>query len=432
MVIQNKANKIKEKHPSGVAVLFFTEMWERFSYYGMRALLILYLVKVLKFEDKQAGSIYGAYTGFVYITPLLGGYIADKYMGYKKAIIIGGILMALGHLSLAIDRIEFFFIGLGLLVSGNGFFKPNISTLLGRLYHNKIRLKDSGFTIFYMGINLGAFFGSWLCGFVGENYSWHLGFGLAGFGMIIGLLIFKFGFHTLGDGGTETFMPQKQSFQEPLTKVEKDRIWVILILSAFSMFFWLAFEQAGSSISLFIDRHTERTIWGFTIPASVFQSINPLMILLLAPIFSRMWFYLISRNSEPTTPIKFMYGFIFLGIGFGMLAIGALNIQDGSKASILWILSAFLFHTIGELFLSPVGLSMVTKLSPVKFGALFMGFWFLSTALSQFIAGFLSGEMSNFGSISSFFLIFVITSFGSAMLIMLLARKLSSMMHGIH
>ncbi|MCB1189307.1 MAG: peptide MFS transporter [Leptospiraceae bacterium] len=432
MVIQNKTQQINEKHPNGLAVLFFTEMWERFSFYGMRALLILYLVKVLKFDDKQAGSIYGAYTGLVYLTPLLGGYVADRYIGYRKAILFGGILMAFGHLSLAINQINSFFIGLGLLILGNGFFKPNISTLLGRLYHNKIHLKDSGFTIFYMGINLGAFFGSWLCGLIGEKYSWHLGFGLAGFGMIIGLLIFRFGFHSLEEGGNITFLPEAQGIHKPLTKIETDRIWVIAILSAFGMFFWLAFEQAGSSISLFTDRFTDRNVFGYIIPASTIQSVNPFMILLLAPLFTKMWTYMAERNIEPITPIKFMYGFVFLGIGFGMLALGAMNIQNGTKASLLWIIFAYLFHTIGELFLSPVGLSMVTKLSPVRFGGFLMGFWFLSTAFSQFIAGVLSGEMSKFASISSFFLIFVITSFASAMILILLAKKLYSMMHGIH
>jgi len=421
-------------HPTGIYILFFTEMWERFSYYGMRAILILYLVKYFNYSDEFAGSVYGAYTGLVYLTPILGGYIADRFIGFKNAIFLGGILMMCGHISLAISSIEFFYLGLLLLILGNGFFKPNISTYLGTLYKDKPELKDSGFTIFYMGINLGGMFGPLLCGYLGEVHGWHYGFGLAGVGMLAGLIVFKLGLPTLAaEEGKVSLVSggENSANSELLTPVEKIRILVILILSIFTMFFWFAFEQAGSSMNLFADRYMDRSLFGKEIPASLFQSVNAFLILVFAPLFARLWTELGEKKKEPNTPLKFSLAFVLLGIGFLFLVFGSRGIEPSSvvKTSMVWLLMAILFHTLGELCISPVGLSMVSKLSPPRFGGLLMGVWFLSNAISHYVAGFFSGKMGQFASLSEFFLIFVYTSFASAIILFLLNKKLNTMMH---
>lgn len=422
---------MRDTHPKGIYILFFTEMWERFSYYGMRALLILYLVKFFKYDDEYAGSIYGAYTGLVYLTPILGGYIADKLIGFKNAIFIGGTLMMCGHISLAFSSIEFFYLGLLLLILGNGFFKPNISTYLGTLYKDKPELKDSGFTIFYMGINLGGMFGPLLCGYLGEVYGWHYGFGLAGVGMFAGLIVFKLGLPILSANElTESKSDLKQTSDE-LTLEEKSRILVILILSVFTMFFWFAFEQAGSSMNLFADRYMERNLLGVEIPASMFQSFNAFLILLLAPFFARLWTGLIRIDKEPNTTLKFSIAFVLLGIGFLFLVFGSTGITPNSqvKTGMIWLILAYLFQTMGELCISPVGLSMVSKLSPVRFGGMLMGTWFLSNAISHYAAGFFSGKMGQFTNLSDFFLIFVYTSFICSIILFLLNKKITTMMY---
>ncbi|MBP9885998.1 MAG: peptide MFS transporter [Leptospiraceae bacterium] len=422
---------MRDTHPKGIYILFFTEMWERFSYYGMRALLILYLVKFFKYDDEYAGSIYGAYTGLVYLTPILGGYIADKLIGFKNAIFIGGTLMMCGHISLAFSSIEFFYLGLLLLILGNGFFKPNISTYLGTLYKDKPELKDSGFTIFYMGINLGGMFGPLLCGYLGEVYGWHYGFGLAGVGMFAGLIVFKLGLPILSANElTESKSDLKQTSDE-LTLEEKSRILVILILSVFTMFFWFAFEQAGSSMNLFADRYMERNLLGVEIPASMFQSFNAFLILLLAPFFARLWTGLIRIDKEPNTTLKFSIAFVLLGIGFLFLVFGSTGITPNSqvKTGMIWLILAYLFQTMGELCISPVGLSMVSKLSPARFGGMLMGTWFLSNAISHYAAGFFSGKMGQFTNLSDFFLIFVYTSFICSIILFLLNKKITTMMH---
>lgn len=423
-----------KSHPRGIYILFFTEMWERFSYYGMRAILILYLVKYFNYSDEFAGSVYGAYTGLVYLTPILGGYIADRFIGFKNAIFLGGILMMCGHISLAISSIEFFYLGLLLLILGNGFFKPNISTYLGTLYKDKPELKDSGFTIFYMGINLGGMFGPLLCGYLGEVHGWHYGFGLAGVGMLAGLIVFKLGLPTLAAEEVKVSLVSEEENtgnSELLTPVEKIRILVILILSIFTMFFWFAFEQAGSSMNLFADRYMDRNLFGKEIPASLFQSVNAFLILVFAPLFARLWTELGEKKKEPNTPLKFSLAFVLLGIGFLFLVFGSRGLEHSSvvKTSMIWLILAILFHTLGELCISPVGLSMVSKLSPPRFGGLLMGVWFLSNAISHYVAGFFSGKMGQFANLSEFFLIFVYTSFTSAIILFLLNKKLNTMMH---
>ncbi len=418
---------MKDKHPKGIAILFFTEMWERFSYYGMRALLIFYLIKHLKFSESLAGNIYGAYTGLVYFTPLIGGYLADNYLGYKKSILLGGILMCLGHLSLALDSETSFFLGLALLILGNGFFKPNISTLLGFLYEDKKELKDSGYTLFYMGINIGGTFGPLLCGYIGETYSWHLGFGLAGIGMSLGLIVFWFGQSHLAYKEKINIQVEK-SFLNP---EEKNKISAIAILSIFTMFFWFAFEQAGSSMNLFTEKYIDRNIYIFgfqkEIPASIFQSLNGIMILLFAPVFAFVWNYLNQKKINIYTAIQFFFAFFFLGIGFLILVLGSNQIGSG-KLNIFYIVLPFLFHTFGELCISPVGLSTVSKLAPIRFAGLLMGFWFLSNAISHYISGYVSGQMSQFQNLADFFMIFVYTSLVAGIILLLLSKKIYNLM----
>ncbi|HMV45467.1 MAG TPA: peptide MFS transporter [Leptospiraceae bacterium] len=411
-------------------MLFFTEMWERFSYYGMRAILFLYLVKYFQYDDEYAGQVYGAYTGLVYLTPILGGYIADRFIGFKKAIFLGGCLMMFGHISLAFSSIEFFYLGLALLIFGNGFFKPNISTYLGNLYKDHPELKDAGFTIFYMGINLGAMFGPVLCGYLGEVYGWHYGFGLAGIGMFFGLIVFNLGIKHLKMEEPVRIRLQNQSENKTLSEKEIRRILVILILSIFTMFFWFAFEQAGSSMNLFADRYMDRTLFGFEIPASLFQSLNAFLILVFAPIFAKLWSDLADRRKEPNTPVKFSIAFLLVGLGFLFLVFGSKEIDSNTniKVSMVWLVFAYLFHTLGELCISPVGLSMVSKLSPARFAGVLMGTWFLSNAIAHYIAGFFSGKMNQFASLSDFFSIFVYTSFFSAVILFLLNKKINTMM----
>lgn len=417
---------MKDKHPRGIAILFFTEMWERFSYYGMRAILFFYLIKHLKFSESLAGNIYGAYTGLVYFTPLIGGYIADNYLGYKKSILIGGIFMMFGHLSLALDSEKSFFIGLALLILGNGFFKPNISTLLGFLYEDKKELKDSGYTLFYMGINIGGTLGPLLCGYIGETYSWHYGFGLAGIGMFFGLIVFWFGQNHLAYKEKINVIEEKSFLTEP----EKSKISAIAILSIFTMFFWFAFEQAGSSMNLFTEKYIDRKINLFgigEIPASTFQSLNGIMILLFAPFFAYVWNYLNQKKINIYTAIQFFFAFFFLGIGFLILVLGSNQIASG-KLNILYIILPFLFHTFGELCISPVGLSTVSKLAPIRYAGLLMGFWFISNAISHYVSGFVSGQMNQFQNLSDFFMIFVYTSILAGIVLLLLSKKIYKLM----
>lgn len=432
-----------EKHPAALYLLFFTEMWERFSYYGMRAIFILYLTSEmakggLGWTSAEAGQLYGIYTGLVYVTPIIGGILADRILGHQAAVFIGGILMALGHGSLAVEAAPFFFTGLGLLIIGNGFFKPNISSMVGQLYPEGSRLKDSAYTIFYMGINLGAFLGTLVCSYLGEKIGWHVGFGAAGVGMVMGLVVFYFGKKLLGDIGkkpVKSALAVKQENNAPLSKEEVDRLLVIGFLSFFSILFWVAFEQAGSSMNIYAFKYTDRTIMGFEIPAGWFQSVNPLFIFILAPVFSFLWVKLGQKN--PAGPIKFALGFIFLGIGFLALVFGASSIPKGAtegQAHLIWLVLAYLFHTMGELCLSPVGLSFVNKLSPVKLLGLMFGVWFLASAIGNYISGALSGlidELAKEQSLSAFFAIFVVIACFGAVLAFSLNPLLKKWMHGV-
>lgn len=463
-----------EKHPKGLYLLYMTEMWERFSYYGMRAIFSLYMINALLFDKATASKIFGSYTGLVYLTPLLGGYIADRYWGNRKSIIFGGILMAIGQFFLfasgsVYDSTEtatmIMFVGLGFLILGNGFFKPNISTMVGSLYPDGDKRVDSAFTIFYQGINLGALLAPLICGKLGERYTesqaiipeaFKWGFFAAGVGMVISLITFIWlkNKYIVTPEGEAVGMPPKKAeakavdaeekqqsaklsprvlgiasaalvgffalfnlvlgfdiigsfifsislvlpaviISDPsLTKVEKDRIWVIYIVAFFVIFFWMAFEQAGVSLTFFAQEQTNRSfnIFGYdwTMPASWFQSFNAAFIVLLAPVAVSIWSTLGKRGKEPSSPVKQAMGLGFLALGYLFIAWGVYGIEPWDKVSMIWLVGLYLIHTVGELCLSPIGLSMVVKLAPARVVSLLMGVWFMSNAASNKLAGELS------------------------------------------
>lgn len=430
---------LHKNQPKGLFLLFFVEMWERFSYYGMRAILVLYMIKHLMFSTEQAGQLYGWYTGLVYLTPLIGGYIADRYLGQRKCILIGGLLMAAGEFTLAMPSISFFYMALGLLIVGNGFFKPNISTVVGSLYEENDPRRDAGFTIFYMGINLGAFFSPLICGTLGEKVGWHWGFIAAGFGMLLGMTMYVWGQKALL--GDKCMLPASKRTgadavdNKPLTSIEKQRMAVIFIMVFFCIFFWSAFEQAGSSLTLFADRETNRMIsigsWNWVMPASYFQSINPLIIFMFAPLFSKMWLKLGELGKEPSTPIKFAMGLGMLAVGFVVMIMAAGVYKQSGPVSIMWLIGAYFFHTMGELCLSPVGLSLVTKLAPAKFASLMMGTWFLSSFAANFVGGFFAGNYDAMDH-TLFYMVPTGTAIGAAILLLIITPKLKKWMHGIN
>lgn len=434
----------KNGHPKGLYFLFFTEMWERFSYYGMRAIFILFMTKVLILNDKDASEIYGSYTGLVYLTPLLGGYLCDKFLGNRRSIIIGGALMALGQFLMFLSAsvganggVSIMWAALTAIIIGNGFFKPNISTMVGQLYPKNDRRIDSAFTIFYMGINLGAFFSPLVCGSFAD-FKW--GFFMAGVGMVLSLISFVMfqKKYLISEQGKEIGLPVKkldmksilliagsigiiffmlnfkQMFKsdldiigyfiygamvlmpviiltdKSLTAVERNRIIVIFILAFFVIFFWGAFEQAGASLTLFADRQTNRAIFGWEMPASYFQSVNPLAVICLAPLFSILWGVLYKRNAEPSSPKKMAIGLALVALGYVLIAIAVKGLGMADKVSMWWLFGLYIIHSMGELCLSPIGLSMVSKLAPLRLSSLLMGTWFLANAAANKFAGTLS------------------------------------------
>ena len=444
MEIQTRQTSQFLGHPAGLFVCFLTEMWERFSYYGMRALLIFYLTKHWEFSDASSYLIYGAYTSLVYIMPVFGGMLADQVLGSKKAVTYGAILLVLGHTGMTVEsEVQIFYLSLALIISGVGFLKPNISTLVGALYEEGDPRRDSGFTIFYMGINIGAFSATLLCGYLGETYGWAYGFGAAGIGMLFGLVIFLFGQPYLqGLAGPPSnlykeknfgisnenwayisgilmvlvswFLVQNQQLVGSLLggfgaiciggwlfytllkcpPIERDRLIVVGILILFSLMFWALFEQAGSSLNILTDRGVDRSLLGWTVPASMFQSLNALFIFTLAPFFAMLWIALAKRNMEPSTPLKFAIGIIFVGLGFLVLVAG-MESSDGVQTAVIWIILIYLLHTLGELCLSPVGLSSVTKLSPQRIGGAMMGMWFFASAAGNYVAGLIARATSS-------------------------------------
>lgn len=495
-------------HPRGLGLLFLVEMWERFSYYGMRALLVLYLVNAMRWDPARASLLYGAYTGSVYLTPVFGGWLADRILGTRRSLVIGGLVIALGHFLLAFGPSPVaagaaspgsaamlpFYLGLICVVIGTGFFKPNVSTMVGQLYRPGDDRRDAGFTIFYMGINTGAFIAPFICGWLGERVGWDYGFGAAGVGMLLGLVLFLYyrdkvipgigfppahGAHAaraadapVARAAEALVQPQAADrtsngtihamigavvggllalfgthWHPDLTNVlgifmaaaagaviavgilgtrgdERRRMIALFIVVTFGMFFWLAFEQAGSSLTLFADKNTNRTLGSFLVPASWFQSIQPLAIILLAPVMAWLWRALAARHREPSTSLKMVAGLALVGAGFLFLVVAGGPADRGVLVSPMFLVSAYLLHTVGELCLSPVGLSYVTKVAPARFGSLMMGVWFLATAAANYLGGFLASMMHEVPSLRSFFMIPVVTSFGAALLMLALVPLL--------
>jgi POT family proton-dependent oligopeptide transporter len=479
----NAADKKWLGHPRGLSTLFFTEMWERFSYYGMRGILLLFLVASVQnggfgMTDRTGAAIYGLYVGFVYLMALPGGWIADRILGQRRAVFIGGCFIAAGHFSMAIGTVATFYLGLCLIVIGTGLLKPNVSAMVADLYPEGGNRRDAGFSIFYSGINVGAMIGPLVCGFLGEKVNWHLGFGAAGIGMVLGLIQYQLGGKYLGQAGlrrkaevtaagdrtairrlavgvgvlfgvlvlavllqlagvihldvyavaqgTGFFMLGLALlyfgaviFLSKLSKAEKKRIAVIFVFFMAAVLFWAGFEQAGSSMNLFAERMTQRVIFGWEMPASFLQAVNSIFIIALAPVFGILWVRL--GRKQPSTPAKMGTGLAFLAIGFLVLAWGASFTGGGLRVSMLWLIVTYLLHTVGELCLSPVGLSSVTKLSPRPLVGQMMGTWFMGTALGNLIAGLAAGGFQGMGVEELFLSVAKVT--GIAGLILLVLAK---------
>lgn len=445
-------------HPKGLFVLFFTEMWERFSYYGMRGLLIFYLTQHFLFSDEKSFAIYGAYTALVFLAPVLGGVLSDRYLGARKAVVFGAVLLVIGHAGMAIEgapareqvqglaesviirdelTLQIFFLSLAFIITGVGFLKSNISTIVGALYSVGDPRRDSGFTLFYMGINLGAFSASLLCGYLGQTYGWAYGFGAAGIGMLLGLIVFVRGQpllmghaeppnpallktpvllglnreHLIYIGALFSVVVFWELIQNAqwlgnllggfgilvlgslvfysLTRCEpqeRDRMLVAMVLMFMAVVFFALFEQAGSSLNLLAERHVDKQVLGFDVQASQLQALNPLFIFLLGPLFAYAWIWLARRQWEPTTPVKFALGIALAGLGFWVLAYGASDTAATGIVELKWLCALYLLHTMGELCLSPVGLSMITKLSVKRLVGLMMGTWFLAMSAASYIA----------------------------------------------
>jgi POT family proton-dependent oligopeptide transporter len=439
-------------HPRGLSTLFFTEMWERFSYYGMRALLLLYMTAPLTagglgFDTAQGGAIYGLYTSMVYLATMPGGWIADRLIGPRRAVLYGGIFISAGHFSMALASLTTFYLGLFLIVIGTGLLKGNVSVIVGKLYAMGDNRRDAGFSIFYMGINLGAFIAPLVCGYLGQQISWHYGFAAAGVGMLLGVVQYVLGGGSLGDAGVE---PAAATAEErarwkrqatlwgglfvavaviigvgtytgalPITATqvadaagimligitfgffgwlywsgdwtaeERKRLYVIGVLFLAASVFWSLFEQAGSTLNLFARDSTRNTAFGLDFPSSWFQSMNSMFLIIFAPVMAWVWLRLSASGREPSTPMKFAWGLVFAGLGFAILVLPAR--AEGQLASPMWLTTTYFLHTIGELCLSPVGLSAMTVLAPARIGGLMMGVWFLATSVGNFISGRVSG-----------------------------------------
>jgi POT family proton-dependent oligopeptide transporter len=495
----NDKNTSIQGHPKGLMTLFFSEMWERFCYYGMRVLLTLYLVKSLMKGDADAALIYGAYTGLVYAAPILGGKLADKYLGYRNAVLLGAILMAIGEFLILGGTEQFLMIGMGALIIGNGYFKANISTIVGKLYKDNDPRRDSGFTIFYIGINIGALLATTVVAYVGETYGFKYGFGLAGFGMLMGLIIFwtgrknyslspglgiteegsKIGFAGLNKAQIVGILSMivipisfwlitnnswldylllglfifisfslikagKDADKLDNVSVWKDRMIALLIFMVINIAFWACFEQAGTSLTLFADRNVDREILGWEMPASMTQFFNPFFIIVFGSIFSVMWVKLSAIGKNPSIPMKFALGIFQLALGFLVTQIGLQFVNDAYQVPLLTLLFLYLLHTTGELFLSPIGLSMVTKLSPKNIAGTAMGAWFLSFAIANYVGGkiaSLTGGHSDSGvaltpaegleKYTSIFGTIGLVLISIAILIALFNKPLKKLMHGV-
>ncbi len=434
-------------HPAGLFLLFGTEMWERFSYYGMRALLVLTMVAGTHAADPGFGwsngdalKLYGNYTAAVYFTPIIGGWLADNVLGQRLCVLIGGVIMAAGQFTLAASvpgKLSLFYVGLGLLVVGNGFFKANISTMVGELYREGDARRDGGFTIFYMGINTGAFLAPLVCSTFGESASWgwRYGYAAAGCGMALSVVTqLLFARRFLGPVGVRPSAKRSLAASggkhEKLTQIERDRLRVIFMLFVFVVLFWASFEQAGGLMNLYAEQKTNRFITATVeIPAGYFQSVNSLFIITLAPIFAAVWNGLARSGRNPATPIKMVFGLLLTGLGFVFMVGAVFDQQAHGKASMIWLIMAYMFHTMGELCISPVGLSVVTKLAPLRLASVMMGVWFLINFVANWIAGQVGaladslGDLTIFGGITVVLLVF-------AVVLWAISGKLIYWMHG--
>ena len=478
-------------HPRGLSTLFFTEMWERFSYYGMRALLILFMTAApatggLGFDTATAGAVYGLYTSMVYLLTLPGGWIADRWLGQRRSVLYGGMLIASGHFSMAVPALATFYLGLVLIVIGTGLLKGNIAVLVGKLYAPNDNRRDAGFSIYYMGINLGAFLAPLVCGYLGQRVNWHLGFAAAGVGMVLGLVQYVLGDSYLGNAGAastaagtpEAAAGRRQAIawsagalivvalfggavatgavsvsaaqiaewvgwsllagtvvffgwlylDRSWTPQERGRLYVVGVFFVCAAIFWSVFEQAGSTLNLFADRSTHNVVFGWTFPSSWYQSLNALFIIIFAPLFAWLWITL--GRHEPASPTKFSFGLIGVGIGFLVLVPAALATGSGSQVSPVWLTTTYLIHTWAELSLSPVGLSSMTKLAPVRIAGLMMGVWYLGSSVGNYIAGQLAGFYEQmplaqlFGAVS-------ILPIAAGIVMLLLSKKFAALMHGV-
>ncbi|HSB13394.1 MAG TPA: peptide MFS transporter [Bryobacteraceae bacterium] len=478
-------------HPRGLATLFLTEFWERFSYYGTRALLILFMTAPaatggLGFDVGKAGAIYGLYTSACYLMSLPGGWLADQFFGQRRAVLYGGSVMALGNLLLAAPNVALFYPGLALVALGTGLLKPNVSVMVGQLYADSDARRDAGFSIFYMGINLGAFVSPLACGYLGQRVDWHLGFALAGFGMIAGLIQYVAGGKHLGKAGLKPAPVNAEESKRQLRKlrivllaagvmfggavafqaagvmritaqalsdalgwilvlivaaffvwalflgdwsaVERKRLVVVGVLFLASSLFWCMFEQAGSTLNLFAERNTDKTVLSFAVPASWLQALNALFIILLAPVFAWIWIKLGRR--EPSSPTKFVLGLVAGGLGYAVLVVGASVAAQGVQVSLMWLVVVYLFHTVGELCLSPVGLSAMTKLAPAKISGLLMGVWFLSISVGNYMGGRLASLYESlpltelFGAVAAF-------GIGAGLVLAVFVKPVKRLMGGV-
>jgi POT family proton-dependent oligopeptide transporter len=443
-------------HPKGLFVLFFTEMWERFSYYGMRALLVLYMTGYLFAEIEKgkevvgfkllrtaieavfgplthqalSSQIYGLYTGFVYLTPVFGGLIADRFIGQKRSVYWGALLMGIGHFLMASEGL--FLLALLFLIVGNGFFKPNISTQVASLYSPNDARRDRAYMIFYMGVNLGAFFAPLVCGTLGQKIGWHYGFGAAGVGMIFAITIFHFGQKHLGPeprSSIETGNAAALRQRAPLTPDEWKRVIALMIVCAVTVLFWGIYEQQGNTLQLLADQQADWQLFGWTMPSSWFQSFNPLLIFVLTPFLNRYWGWQSARGKEPASITKMGLGCVIMGLGFALLLYLLHGLPAGQKLHWVWLFACVFFFTVGEIYLSPVGLSFVTKIAPAKIVSMMMGVWLLASFFGNYLAGYLGSYYQKLGP-ENFFAIMIALSLAATALLLLLARGLRHTVRG--
>ena len=434
-------------HPRGLSTLFFTEMWERFSYYGMRAFLILYMVNALKFDDKHAGSVYGTYTAGVWAAAIFGGIIADRWLGQYKSVLIGGIIIAIGHFTLAFHALSFFYAGLAFIVVGTGLLKPNVSGIVGSLYETNDTRRDAGFSIIYMGINLGAALGPFIAGYLAQRVDWHIGFACAGVGMTLGLIQYILGRRHLqpavdrlehvrkaaratSSTQTGTSAPGGNKVMG-FTGVEWKRLAAMAVFFVFAAIFWGAYEQAGSTLQLFGDRYSRTVILGFDFPSSWFQTVQAIFVIVLAPVFAWLWIRL--GKLEPSTPAKFAIGLFFVGLSFIFLLPAAYGLQTSPslRVSPFWLIGCYFIQELGELAISPVGLSVFTKLSPVKIVGFMLGVWFLADSVGNKVAGLAAGYISS-APLPQLFGVIGGVCLGASVIAFLIIRPVRGLMGGIH